>query len=314
MPEASLTNFTIGGIGIQAIGLEELGGRHSQPSEPTPVGVLFLLHGRLGSSKDGYLKRITNGVLTEIASHPPTKRARELIIVILDQRNHGNRLVDPKRNEGWKDEGQVRTTADGKVDVESLDNISHLHDMYSLYTGTVNDVSFLITHLQPLLFPYDERTIDKWMVMGISLGGHASWHIGAHDPRVSLIVPVVGSPDYLTLLTHRAASLGLSLTPPYLPNSLKREIERATPKVDDFKGKDVLVLSGAEDPVVGFNEGGTKSFTEQLHELNVCRSLEVWVQPGVGHTCSTEMIERAKDFIWTRGARRISDEAGPSLL
>ncbi|KAG9086211.1 hypothetical protein FRC07_013151 [Ceratobasidium sp. 392] len=314
MTEPSLTNLTIGGIGIQVVGLKELSNRLRQEPEPAPVGVLFLLHGRLGNSKQYYLKHIANLVLGEVASHPPAERARELIVVILDQRNHGDRLVDAKRNEGWKDTGKVGTIADGKLDIQSLDNISHLHDMYSLYTGTVNDVSFLITHLQPLLFPYDERTIDKWMVMGISLGGHASWHIGAHDPRVSLIVPIIGSPDYLTLFTHRAASLGLPLTPPYLPNSLKREIERATPKIEDFKDKDVLALSGAEDQLVGFEESGSKAFTEQLRELNGCQSLEVWVQPAVGHTCSDEMMKRAKDFIWTKGARRMSDKAGPSLL
>ncbi|KAG9091563.1 hypothetical protein FRC06_000516, partial [Ceratobasidium sp. 370] len=162
MAEASLTNLTIGGIAIQVIGLKELGDRHGQQPEPAPVGVLFLLHGRLGNAKQYYLARIANVVLTEVASHSPTERARELVVVILDQRNHGDRVVDPKRNEGWKDVGQVKTTADGKLDAGSLDNISHLHDMYSLYTGTASDVSFLITHLQPLLFPYDERTIDKW--------------------------------------------------------------------------------------------------------------------------------------------------------
>ncbi|KAG8683928.1 hypothetical protein FRC08_013992 [Ceratobasidium sp. 394] len=314
MAEASLTNFTIGGIAIQVVGLKELGNRHGQQPESVPVGVLFLLHGRLGNAKQYYLARIANMVLTEVASHPPTERARELVVVILDQRNHGDRLVDPKRNEGWKEVGQVNRTADGKLDVESLDNPSHLHDTYSLYTGTASDVSFLITHLQPLLFPYDERVIDKWMVMGISLGGHASWHIGAHDPRISLLIPIIGSPTYFTLLEHRAAVLGLPFAPPYLPNSLKREIERATPKAENFQGKDILVLNGAQDEFVGFEESGSKAFTERLHELGVCRSLEVWVQPGVGHACSGEMMERAKDFIWAKGVRHTNNKAGPSLL
>ncbi|KAH7345620.1 Alpha/Beta hydrolase protein [Rhizoctonia solani] len=293
MTEFSKTDLSIGGIPIQVAGLKELSAPTSEP-----VGVLFLLHGRLGSSKQTYLMRIANLVLNEAASRPK-ERARELIVIILDQRNHGARTVDPDRNQGWKETGEIARLSNGQVDPKSLDNISHLHDMYTLYTGTVNDVSFLITHLQPLLFPHDERTIDKWMVMGISLGGHASWHIGTHDPRTSLLIPIIGSPH--------------PLAPPYLPASLKREMERATPRVEAFRGKDVLVMSGAEDTLVPFEESGSREFTQRLADAGVCRSLEVWVQPETGHTCSVEMINRAKDFIWTNGIQR-NDEVVKSNL
>ncbi|KDN36715.1 hypothetical protein RSAG8_10644, partial [Rhizoctonia solani AG-8 WAC10335] len=297
MPEYSKTDLSIGGIPIQVIGLKEL----NAPNEP--LGVLFLLHGRLQDSKRNYLVRIANSVLDQATSRPE-ERARELVVILLDQRNHGARTVDPIRNQGWKETGQISRLPNGQIDPQSLDNISHLHDMYTLYTGTVNDVSFLITHLQPLLFPHDERTIDKWMVMGISLGGHASWHIGAHDPRVSLVVPVIGSPTYLDLFQHRADGLGLPLAPPYLPASLKREMERATPRVEAFRGKDVLVMSGAEDTLVPFEESGSREFTQRLNDAGICRCLEVWVQPGTGHACSNEMIDRATDFIWTNGIQR----------
>lgn len=130
--------------------------------------------------------------------------------------------------------------------------------------------------------------------MGISLGGHASWHLGAHDPRVSLLIPIIGSPAYLTLFQHRADGLGLSLVPPYLPESLKREMKRAQPTAEAFKGKDVLVMSGAVDSLVPFPESGSKDFTERLAETGVCKSLEVWVQPETGHTCTREMVVRAK--------------------
>jgi len=235
-------------------------------------------------------------------------------VVILDQRNHGDRTVDRQRNAAWKESGEVKLASDGKIDPQSLDNASHLHDMYTLYTGTVSDVSFLITHLQPLLFPNDERTIDKWMIAGISLGGHAAWHIGAHDPRISLLVPIVGSPAYLTLLGHRAAGLGISLSPPYLPSSLKREIERAHPKVGDFKDKDVLVLSAADDNLVGFEDSGSREFVDRLEEAGVCRSLEIWVQPETGHTCTDEMIKRTTNFVWAKGIRRWGKETTHSRL
>jgi dipeptidyl aminopeptidase/acylaminoacyl peptidase len=130
--------------------------------------------------------------------------------------------------------------------------------------------------------------------MGISLGGHASWHIGTHDTRISLLIPVIGSPSYLTLFQYRADGLGLLLAPPYLPASLRREMERTSPRVEAFRGKDILVMSGAEDKLVPFNESGSREFTRRLKDSGICRTLEVWVQPETGHACSNEMIDRAK--------------------
>lgn len=130
--------------------------------------------------------------------------------------------------------------------------------------------------------------------MGISLGGHASWHIGAHDPRISLLIPIIGSPSYLTLFKSRAESLGIPLSPPYLPNSLKQEMERAQPRIEAYRGKDVLVMSGGDDTLVPFTESGSKDFTNQLAASRTCKTLQVWVQPNTGHICSPEMITRAK--------------------
>jgi hypothetical protein len=47
-----------------------------------------------GHGKEYYLKRFANMVLDEAAAHSPDERARELVVVILDQRNHGDRTVD----------------------------------------------------------------------------------------------------------------------------------------------------------------------------------------------------------------------------
>lgn len=129
--------------------------------------------------------------------------------------------------------------------------------------------------------------------MGFSLGAHATWHIGAHDPRVSLLAPVAGTPSYLTHLGRRATGVGIPLSPPYLPKSLKQEIERAQPQVDNFKDKDILALAGADDHSVSFVKSGAKAFIDQLEEAGVCRSLEVWIQPETAHLCTAEMIKHA---------------------
>ena len=33
----------------------------------------------------------------------------------------------------------------------------------------------LIDFIPSYLFPHNERTIDRWMVLGKSLGGHSTW-------------------------------------------------------------------------------------------------------------------------------------------
>ncbi|KAI4150743.1 MAG: hypothetical protein LQ340_003920 [Diploschistes diacapsis] len=42
------------------------------------------------------------------------------------------------------------------------------------------------------------------MVLGVSLGGHATWHCILHDSRISTGVIVIGCPDYLMLMKDRA--------------------------------------------------------------------------------------------------------------
>ena len=82
--------------------------------------------------------------------------------VVVDQRNHGSRLVDPVANADWRS-----------------GNEQHAQDMFSSYHGTQLDTSQLITYLPAYLFPRDEHLIIDHMVLGISLGGH-SGHPGGY--------------------------------------------------------------------------------------------------------------------------------------
>lgn len=47
--------------------------------------------------------------------------------------------------------------------------------MYAIYTGSAQDVSYLIDVLPAVLFPSGERTVVQWLAAGSSLGGHAVW-------------------------------------------------------------------------------------------------------------------------------------------
>ena len=66
-----------------------------------------------------------------------------------------------------------------------------------MYHGTATDASLLMDHLGSYVFHGAETpTIDDHMVIGYSLGGHASWQLFFNEPRITAAVVIVGCPDY----------------------------------------------------------------------------------------------------------------------
>lgn len=68
----------------------------------------------------------------------------------------------------------------------------------------------LIDHIPSAIFAGSVHTINQNVVLGVSLGGHAAWHCILHDPRITAAVIIVGSPDYMNLMTDRARLSKLS--------------------------------------------------------------------------------------------------------
>ncbi|KEF62052.1 uncharacterized protein A1O9_00024 [Exophiala aquamarina CBS 119918] len=172
----------IAGLLVTVFGLSEL----PPPSETTCVSALWLLHPRLQTK--ACMAPFGAHLITEWNTHRKKKsRQRGLIAISFDQRNHGSRLVSPLANEAWRS-----------------GNDKHALDMYSSYAGTAADTSLLLDYLPGYIFPHSERTIDHNIVLGISLGGHAAWHVIMQDPRFSAAIPVIGCPDYARLMADRA--------------------------------------------------------------------------------------------------------------
>jgi pimeloyl-ACP methyl ester carboxylesterase len=116
------------------------------------------------------------------------KSSKGLIAVAFDQRNHGSRQVDKLHNEAWR-QGNPR----------------HAQDMFSCYHGTAADTSHLINHIESYIFNTAKSpTITQHLALGISLGGHATWHCLLSDPRITAGVVGIGCPDYTRLMTDRA--------------------------------------------------------------------------------------------------------------
>lgn len=197
--------------------------------------------------------------------------------------------------------------------------------MYSVFQGTRRDISFLIDFLPSYLFPLGEKTIEEYFVTGVSLGGHATWSMLRHDPRVKVGIPIIGCPDYKALLEPRVQKrppVGgpSSLIPPVWPDSLDLLIKRDDPiscayqssnaNENPYIGKKILILGGGADRLVP-PKFGFKFFDG----LNVGPEgkKEMIIQDGIGHEVSPEMIERLGEWIWEHGLTVSSRASGSDL-
>lgn len=118
----------------------------------------------------------------------PKQSPKGLIAVSFDQRNHGTREVDKLANEAWRS-----------------GNPRHAQDMFSQIHGTAADTSIVLDYLAAYIFPErDSIEITQNLVFGISLGGHAAWHVLLRDPRITAGIIGIGCPDYARLMMDRA--------------------------------------------------------------------------------------------------------------
>ncbi|GAA5836059.1 hypothetical protein JCM5353_003497 [Sporobolomyces roseus] len=304
---SSPQTYTVGGLPLQVYGIDHL----APTSLAKPLSVIFLLHGRLGSATHPLISKFATTLLTPPIGFKEQERQKDLIVVTFDQRNHGHRVVENEKNLGWKEGGRKRAKEreEKGIKEEDLDNMSHAVDMMAIQTGTARDVSFLIDFLPSILFPNDERTIEEWYCAGISLGGHSTWLSLAHEPRISLGIPIIGSPSTLTLLSDRALSLPapsgpLSVSAPYFPKTFLDLLKKQDPDqvpMSVWKGRKLLVLSGEDDALVNFVKGGSETFIERLKKEGGLEKLDVWVQPKTGHACTPEMMSKAATFVWKHG-------------
>lgn len=134
-----------------------------------------------------------------------------------------------------------------------------------------------------------------------SLGGHATWIAASKDPRITHLCPIIGSPSTTALLKDRAAKQGLEYAPPTFPKSLQRQLDKTDPlnlPVSVWQGKDILVVSAAEDALVNYYYGASHLLVDKLRQANV--SVDVHIQPDVKHTVTKPMVQRCADWLASR--------------
>lgn len=131
------------------------------------------------------------------------------------------------------------------------------------------------------------------------------YSIRSLDPRLTLGVPIIGCPDYLTLVAERAQKSGVQFEPPYMPTSLLNFIHKEDPVAsrydatssseNPFFGKKILVLCGGKDQLVPWS--ASKQFVEGLH-VGDKGAKKVVVVPEAGHECHPVMVATMAEFIW----------------
>ncbi|EOD47820.1 hypothetical protein GTA08_BOTSDO06752 [Neofusicoccum parvum] len=312
-PRVSQKTFHIAGILTTVYGLEEL----SSPTQP--VACLWLLHPRLQTQEcmapiaaqaiGAWNKRLQAGATG-------AGKGKGLVAVSFDQRNHGTRLVDAVSNEAWRN-----------------GNPRHAQDMFSIYHGTANDTSLLLSYLPAYISPQ----LTQNLVLGISLGGHATWQVALQEPRITTAVSIIGCPDYTTLMRQRAEKSKLQtwtssspagshfigsadfpqalveavalydpagllmygIANPGAPSAAERQ-KLVTQVKDRLKGKRILNLSGGADKLVPYVCG--EQFLDFLKKTikedpTLGLELEDLIYNGVGHETTPAMAQRAVDFI-----------------
>jgi pimeloyl-ACP methyl ester carboxylesterase len=221
---------------------------------------IFMLHGRKSSAED-FLKRdydIVESLVTE-----------KHCVLLIDQRNHGTRLVNELQNEGKKR------------------NPNHPLDMYAIQYGTAKDIQFLIDTI-PLYLP-----IKRWGIFGFSLGGHATFLSLAHEDRLVCGVSVVGCGDYHSLMKSRGIELS---------SELQNLLNDTDPihRIDHFLPKHTLAVYGGEDTLVPHT--ANTSFEEQLGRKvqGSSGSFTSFVDAEAKHEFTPLMKEKVVSFLHSK--------------
>ncbi|KAJ3371458.1 hypothetical protein HDU91_005289 [Kappamyces sp. JEL0680] len=251
------------------------------PSNGKPLG-LFVLHGRKGSALQFIEKELSflKSLLTLLA---PTWTVH---LFCLDQRNHGERLLDKEQNLG-------------------KENPHHARDMYAIQLGTAWDVDYL-SRVLPTWGIEGFGTGAVFGVLGFSLGGKAAPFTAGHacllslanSSEISFGISVVGcglSPslilgDYLKLMESR----GLAGLPSELVSLV--QIHDPIENLDRLAKKDVLLLGGEHDHLVP--PWTNLLFVQRLESVRKpAGSIQVMNDPDAKHEFSIWMKDRISQYL-----------------
>ncbi|WWC90998.1 uncharacterized protein L201_005937 [Kwoniella dendrophila CBS 6074] len=285
-PEVSVKELSIVGLHLRVYGLKEI------ENSEKPITVLVAAHGRTNSQKN--MITFSQGILGQVNYEKPTDESkRDLLIVTLDQRNHGSRITDKKANLSFDE------------------NPNHLIDMAAKVYGGAQDVQLVIDFLAAYLFPRGEKVIEEWIATGVSLGGHVTWRLLREEPRIKIGIPIIGLPfeSFPKYMGPRAEQFGLEFKAPTYPPSLLPLLEEHDnsnlEQLEKYKDKKILTIHGKHDKLVPYDKGeqDIKDILDYINENEKGKG-EIYIDEEFGHAVSKEMVKKTADWIWEYGLKK----------
>lgn len=151
-------------------------------------------------------------------------------------------------------------------------------------------MTFLASYVDGIFNP------TQFTISGVSLGGHVSWDVLARDDRVGAAVIIVGSPDLTGMLADRLGGYKSVEEVPAgtkeWPESISQLYQDRDQSITRIKGKKILILNGAVDPLVPSRF--TRPWIERYGANNSIAFVE---QQGVGHAVSVEMVQKMVEWL-----------------
>lgn len=266
----------IGGLAVSVFGLDQL---RSRSSAPTFVAGIIVMHGRTQAKKD-----VAN-ICEALCENNGVSSPNHLIAVSFDQRNHGTRLLNAKKNDAW---------AQG--------NPTHSQDMFSVQYGTACDASYLLETAEANI----GVKVDAWLISGVSLGGHATLLALARDARFKVGLPIIGCADFAELMRGRWNTTKPEKRPAEPMSALLAATVQKLDPINNlamFKDRPLLFVAGGKDKLVP--HVASQRF---LDAMKANPHFELFVDGKAGHEVTKEMVEKVREFAW-HWIHKLSGEA-----
>ena len=137
---------------------------------------IWVTHGRGGQVNDVF--SLCETILNDACQD------KSVIVIAIEERNHGSREFDKKVNESWDR------------------NVSHPRDIYALMVGMMYDIQSCMDML-PLYVNTKDQAELVHAIVGVSLGGHVALLCTTHLDHVNAAVSLMGSADFEELICQR---------------------------------------------------------------------------------------------------------------
>ncbi len=207
---------------------------------------------------------------------------RGMIAIGVEQRNHGRRIIDVRRN--------LRQNHPG-----------FYTDLFGICLGSARDIQSIIDLLDSALGIRPTRI----GMSGTSLGGYTTLMAMALEPRIEVGAPVVGMAD-LRFVAREAAMLegaDASDVDGAFPPSLQRAMDQYEPclRPELFANRPLMLINGAKDTVV--SPEANRAFYDALRpHYTYPERLALEIEPDADHAVTPTMQQHAIDWLarWLR--------------